>query len=102
MARPSTVPDAAAVVADLAPSFLRCYEDELASAPSMRGNVLIEARVDERGVVRRVVIAVDGTLNQTVLACVEQHMLAARFMRPEDGRPATVVVPMTFEPVDAG
>jgi TonB family protein len=101
MPLPSTVPDADAVIADLAPGFLRCYDDELATSPTMRGDVRVEARVGEDGLVRRVTLVVDGSLSETVLRCVERHMKTARFSPPDRG-PATVVIPMTFEPVDAG
>jgi hypothetical protein len=101
MPLPSTVPDADAVIADLAPRFLRCYDDELAANPDMRGDLRVEARVDEDGLVRRVVLVGGGSLSGTVLQCVERHMKSARFSPPDRG-PAVVVIPMTFEPVGSG
>ncbi|MFO0617609.1 MAG: AgmX/PglI C-terminal domain-containing protein [Polyangiaceae bacterium] len=94
---PHTVPDEHAVIAGLAPTFLRCYDDELETAPEMRGDVRLEARVDARGHVTRVVTMMNGSLSATVLACLEEHMKTARFSPPDD-EPAIVVVPMTFEP----
>jgi len=92
------VPNAAAVVAAMAPGFRRCYNAGLnREDPTMKGTVRITARIGPNGEVLSASASAGGNVSATVAGCIRNRFASAQFAAPEGGG-ATLSVPVTVIP----
>jgi hypothetical protein len=93
----ATVPisDADRVIAGLRGRFRNCYQQGLASDPSMSGKVLISAKVGPNGEVSSADIASNSGLSPTVAQCIASVVKRATFSAPGGGG-STLQIPVTF------
>lgn len=93
----ATVPisDADRVIAGLRGRFRNCYQQGLASDPSMSGKVLISAKVGPNGEVSSADIASNSGLSPTVAQCIAGVVKRATFSAPGGGG-STLQIPVTF------
>lgn len=92
------VANAARVLAGLRPRFRQCYQQGLATDPTMKGNVVLTIRVAPNGDVSTADVAKNTGLSPTVAACLVSAAKRAAF-DPPGAAGATLSVPFTLSPV---
>jgi len=92
------VTNAARVLAGLRPRFRHCYQQGLASDPTMKGNVVLTLRVAPNGDVSTADVSKNTGVSPTVAACLVSAAKRAVFDPPGPAG-ASLTVPFTFSPV---
>jgi len=75
----------------------RCYTNERATNPKLRGELTVAWTVTRRGRVARPRVMKRTLRSSRLEACVVRAVARMQFPRPTDGR-ATVVYPFVFTP----
>jgi hypothetical protein len=87
--------DAERVVAQLRAGFRVCYNQGLASNPTLHGAVKITAKVGSNGEVASATATGGEGLGDEVVSCLVRRVRGAIFSPPEGGG-ASIVIPITF------
>ena len=95
------VANAARVLAGLRPRFRLCYQQGLATDPTMKGNVVLLIRVAPNGDVTTADVPKNTGVSPAVAACLVSAAKRAVF-DPPGAAGATLSVPFTFSPVPRG
>lgn len=93
-----SISNAGAVVAGMAAGFRRCYNRGLTEDKTMKGTVRITAKIGPNGEVLSASPSGGGGLSTTVTSCVAGVVSSRQFAAP-DGGSATVVIPVSFTPM---
>lgn len=93
----ATVPvnNADRVIAGLRGRFKACYQQGLASDPSMSGKVVMSTKIGPNGEVASVSPASNSGLSEGVVSCIARAIRNAQF-DPPGGGGSTLSVPVTF------
>ncbi|MBI4952369.1 MAG: cell envelope integrity protein TolA [Myxococcales bacterium] len=88
------VKNASSVVARMRGGFRRCYEQGLASDPSLQGSVTLVATIGPNGEVRSV--SGGGGALGSIVGCLKGVVQSGAFAKPEDGTGAVISIPINF------
>jgi TonB family protein len=89
------VANAEATVAKLRPGFKMCYQQGLATDPTMSGKVVISAKIAPNGEVENVNVASNSGLSDQVANCIKRKVKNAQF-DPPGGGGSTIQIPVSF------
>jgi hypothetical protein len=92
----SAVSDADRVVASLRSRFRRCYQEGLASDPTMSGKAVIVAKVEQNGEVRSADVASHEGLSSGVTSCLARVVSGAHFTYVGSGSATTLRIPISL------
>jgi TonB family protein len=75
----------------------RCYQTALKTNPTVSGKLIVELQLDPSGKVTSATASSRSTLTDaTMKSCILDAFRRVTFPPPEDGKPATLTVPVAF------